>query len=156
MMRKLLSAAVVASLALSGQALATKLVDQSGSAEPLGSRSILSPVRIAERTAPEARVCLQGQECGEAVAAAESAGVAAKTPSDIYNTNCMACHDTGAAGAPITGDAATWQARLAKGIDVVYANSINGINAMPPRGMCMDCSDDDIKAVVDYMIERSQ
>lgn len=160
MMRLLMSAAVVASLALSGQAMATKLKDQTGVDAPLGSRSILSPAKVDERTAPEARVCLQGESCGEAVAAAGDAGGGAasapKTPEEIYNANCMACHATGAAGAPKTGDTAAWQARLAQGIETVYDHAINGLNAMPPRGMCMSCSDDDIKAVVDYMVEKSQ
>lgn len=157
MMRLLMSAAVVASLALSGQALATKLKDQSGVDAPLGSRSVLSPAKVDERTAPEARVCLQGESCGVSVAAADDgASSAPKSPEEIYNANCMACHATGAAGAPKTGDAAAWQARLAQGIETVYDHAINGLNAMPPRGMCMSCSNDDIKAVVDYMVEKSQ
>ena len=35
----------------------------------------------------------------------------------------------------------------------VSNNSINGIGAMPAMGLCGDCSDDEIKAAVDYMIE---
>ena len=56
----------------------------------------------------------------------------------------------------LLGDAAAWEPRIAQGIDTVYDHAINGFNAMPPKGTCADCSDDEIKAVVDYMIEQSQ
>ena len=68
----------------------------------------------------------------------------------------MACHTTGAAGAPKIGDAAAWDERLGKGIEEVYANAINGINGMPPKGTCMSCSDDEIEATVDYIVENSK
>jgi cytochrome c5 len=74
----------------------------------------------------------------------------------IYNTKCMACHNTGVAGAPKLGDKDAWAPRIAAGKDAMLANAINGKNAMPPKGTCMDCSDDDIAAVVDYMVSQSQ
>ena len=75
-----------------------------------------------------------------------------------YMASCFACHSTGAAGAPKVGEgmAAEWEPRLEKGIDTVVANAINGINTMPAKGLCFDCTDDDLKAIVDYMIENSQ
>ena len=75
-----------------------------------------------------------------------------------YMASCFACHSTGAAGAPKVGDgmAAEWEPRLEKGLDAVVANAINGINTMPAKGLCFDCTDDDLKALVEYMIENSQ
>ena len=75
-----------------------------------------------------------------------------------YMASCFACHSTGAAGAPKVGEgmAAEWEPRLEKGIETVVANAINGINTMPAKGLCFDCTDDDLKAIVDYMIENSQ
>ena len=75
-----------------------------------------------------------------------------------YMASCFACHSTGAAGAPKVGEgmAAEWEPRLEKGIDTVMANAINGINTMPAKGLCFDCTDDDLKAIVEYMIENSQ
>ena len=109
---------------------------------------------IEERIKPVGQVCLEGDSsCGAAVA---SAGGAAKSPEDIYNTNCMACHTTGAAGAPKLGDVADWNNRLDKGIEQVYVNAIDGYNGMPAKGLCMTCSDDDLKAVVDYIIDNSK
>ncbi|RLU00839.1 MAG: cytochrome c5 family protein [Ketobacter sp.] len=141
---------------MSGQALASKLVDQSGSDEPIGTRSILSPAKIDARTQPAAKVCLQGEDCGSAAVVADAGAEAKKTPEDLYNTTCAACHGTGAAGAPKTGDAAAWTARIAQGNETLYNHAINGLNMMPPRGTCAACSDDDIKAIVDYMVSKSQ
>ncbi|MEH6557494.1 MAG: c-type cytochrome [Oceanicoccus sp.] len=110
---------------------------------------------IEARIMPAGKVCLEGDSsCGAAVVVAGGGG--AKSADDIYNTNCMACHATGAAGAPKLGDVAAWAGRMEKGIDQVYANAINGYNAMPAKGLCMSCSDDDVKSVVDYILENSQ
>jgi cytochrome c5 len=74
----------------------------------------------------------------------------------VYMQSCWACHNSGAAGAPKVGDAAAWAPRVAKGIDVLVANSIAGINAMPAKGMCFTCTNDDLKALVEYMVASSQ
>ena len=42
-----------------------------------------------------------------------------------------------------------------KGIEKVYHNGINGINAMPPKGGT-DLSDEKMKEVIDYMINSSK
>lgn len=152
------SAAVFAGILVAGPALASKLADQTGNADRFGTRSIMSPAKIDARTRPDAVVCIQGEECGSAVAASASAdaGDAVKTPEEIYNTSCMACHATGAAGAPKTGDKAAWADRVAKGDEVLYTHAISGFNMMPPMGTCAACSEDEIKAVVDYMVEQSK
>ncbi|MDX1336113.1 MAG: c-type cytochrome [Gammaproteobacteria bacterium] len=41
-------------------------------------------------------------------------------------------------------------------MEALYATSINGKGAMPPKGGRMDMSDDDIKAAVDYMVAESK
>lgn len=74
----------------------------------------------------------------------------------IYDSACMACHSTGAAGAPKTGDKAEWAKRLQKGADTLNANAIKGIGAMPPKGGAASASDADIKAAVDYMLAQSK
>ena len=50
----------------------------------------------------------------------------AKSGKDVYNSVCMSCHMSGAAGAPITGESSQWSARLAKGNPALYSNAING------------------------------
>ena len=74
-----------------------------------------------------------------------------------YMASCFACHSTGAAGAPKVGAgmAAEWEPRLEKGLDAVVQNAINGINTMPAKGLCFDCTDEDLRAIVEYMIDSS-
>ena len=109
---------------------------------------------IKERTAPMAKVCLEGDDsCGAAVAAVASGP---KSAEDVYNGSCAACHGTGAAGAPKLGDAGAWAPRIAKGLDTLHNHALNGFNGMPPKGLCMSCSDDEIKATVDYIVENSK
>lgn len=75
---------------------------------------------------------------------------------ETYNTRCMACHATGAAGAPKLGDKAAWAPRIATGMDALLANATNGKGAMPPKGTCMDCSPEALKAAIEYMVQKSQ
>lgn len=99
---------------------------------------------VAEASAPEAE---------EAVAAVADSGI---DGSAIYNQGCNACHAAGVAGAPMVGDAAAWEARVAQGNDTLYAHAINGWNAMPAKGGFTYLSDDQVKAAVDYMVAESQ
>lgn len=70
-----------------------------------------------------------------------------------YQTTCYACHGTGAAHAPVVGDVIEWEIRLEKGLETVVKNSIDGLNGiMPPRGLCTTCSDEDMRALVEYML----
>ena len=74
-----------------------------------------------------------------------------------YQNTCYACHGTGAAHAPEVGDIIEWEIRLEKGLDTLVQNTIKGLNGMmPPRGLCTDCSDEDLNAVVDYLLDSSQ
>ncbi|GAA5443600.1 hypothetical protein Misp06_01777 [Microbulbifer sp. NBRC 101763] len=112
---------------------------------------------IAERIAPAGETCMKGEECAAAVAAApEGASGGERSGEAVYNASCTTCHAMGIAGAPKFGDAAAWAPRIAKGMDTLYTNAIKGINAMPPKGLCMDCSDGEIKAAVDYMVDNSK
>ena len=75
---------------------------------------------------------------------------------DKYNKSCLICHAAGVANAPKTGDAAGWEPRLAKGMDVLVESVEKGLNAMPPRGMCNDCTADEYKAMIEFMAEPAQ
>lgn len=68
-----------------------------------------------------------------------------------YATTCAVCHNSGVAGAPKKGDVKAWSQRLAKGNDAMIASVKNGLGAMPPTGMCADCSDEQFKALIDHM-----
>ncbi len=87
-----------------------------------------------------------------AIAAFTSSAMAADDAvMEKYNKSCAACHATGAAGAPKTGDADAWAPRLEKGSDALVASVTNGMGAMPPKGMCYDCSAEDYAALIEYM-----
>jgi len=74
-----------------------------------------------------------------------------------YQSTCFACHGTGQAHAPVVGDVIEWEIRLEKGIDILVQNTINGLNGMmPPRGLCVDCSDNELKIIVEYMLDESK
>lgn len=71
----------------------------------------------------------------------------------IFKETCVACHGEGIRGAPRPGVKADWEPRLSYGIEDLYLNAVDGVGAlMPPRGMCFDCSDSQLKAVVDFMV----
>ena len=86
-----------------------------------------------------------------AAVAAFAMSAQAQPNMEKYNKSCVVCHDQGVAGAPKTGDAAAWEPRVAKGMDALLASVKNGLNAMPPMGMCFDCSDDEYMALIEYM-----
>ena len=73
-----------------------------------------------------------------------------------YQTYCQACHNAGIANAPKLGDKAAWEPRIAAGMDAMLATAVSGKNAMPPKGTCMSCSDDDLKAAIEYMVSQVQ
>lgn len=76
------------------------------------------------------------------------------SPVEVYNTYCFACHDTGAAGAPRLDQVEFWQ--LAAGEkERLYENTLKGIRAMPRKGTCLACSDEQLKQTVDWMLEQS-
>lgn len=70
----------------------------------------------------------------------------------IYKTVCFACHDTGVAAAPKPGSEAMAQ-RAEKGLDALVQTALNGLNAMPPRGGRADLTDEQVKAVVEFMLQ---
>lgn len=138
----------------------------------------VSAQNVADNIRPVGSVCLAGQTCvGNAASTAtlsgiaaveESAGIVQESTDTLavgvdsgfdaegsYQMSCNACHGTGAAGAPMLGDSGAWEARLEKGMEALMANVINGVGAMPARGICMTCSDEDLQAIVDYMLAQN-
>ena len=73
----------------------------------------------------------------------------------IYKKACFSCHGVGVLGAPRLGNVEEWKARVTLGKEELYKSAIQGKQSMPPKGGNFNLSDDDIKAVVDYMISES-
>ncbi len=101
---------------------------------------------IAERIKPVGNVYLAGSEPVKAEPTGPRDGAS------VYGTFCIACHSSGVSGAPKTGNADDWAPRIAQGKDVLKNHAIKGFNAMPAKGTCMDCSDDEIVAAIEHMI----
>ena len=79
-----------------------------------------------------------------------------RKPAHTYVKVCGACHQEGNLDAPRVGSKKQWAPRIAKGIDTLYQHALYGFNSMPPRGLCKDCSDEELKAIVDFMVRSSR
>ncbi len=94
-----------------------------------------------------------GDAGGDATAAAGKSG------EEVYNGMCVACHGVPGIGAPVTGVKEDWVARIEQGMETLYQKAIDGFvgenGMMPPRGGGQ-FTDDEVKAAVDYMVEKSQ
>jgi cytochrome c5 len=110
---------------------------------------------IAERLAPVGQLCLEGQDCGTAAApAGDSASSGGSIDGEgIYGSVCVACHASGAAGAPIRGEEEAWAARTEQGFATLVDHAINGIGAMPAKGGNASLSDEEVEAAVAYLVE---
>lgn len=108
----------------------------------------MSDEAIAERIKAIGKVKLAGEEDSSQQASADGP----RSGQAVYDKFCMACHTSGALGAPKINVAADWEARLEQGMDTVFDHAWEGFNAMPPKGTCNDCSEEEIQAAIDYMI----
>ncbi len=72
-----------------------------------------------------------------------------------YNEYCFICHGTGMSDIPQLGDAEHWALRTSKGMEALYNAALYGVNAMPPMGLCDSCTEEQVKAAVDYMVGSS-
>ena len=87
-----------------------------------------------------------------ATAAPAAAAPVDKVGETIYKQFCFACHLTGVAEAPKSGDTEAWAERAAAGFDAMYQNVNKGKGAMPPRAGFPHLSDDELKAGIRYML----
>jgi cytochrome c5 len=122
-----------------------------------GAAADMSDEAIAARIAPVGQLNTGGAiEPVAPVAAAPAAASAPRSGEAVYTAQCAMCHASGAAGAPKFGVAGDWGARVAAGMDALMNSAINGKNAMPARGLCATCSDDELQAAVEYMVDNSK
>ncbi|MBN7799051.1 cytochrome c5 family protein [Parahaliea mediterranea] len=83
---------------------------------------------------------------------AESALPADANLASIYERSCFTCHSRAGSGAPLTGHARDWEARAGKGgLDKLLRSTKQGLNAMPAMGLCFDCSDSELIAIIEFM-----
>ena len=108
----------------------------------------------AEPAVVEAPVVAAAPPAATAVVVAASAADLA-IGEKVYGTSCVSCHGAAVLGAPKLGDKPGWTPRIAKGVDVLYQNAINGIKMMPPRGGNAALKDEEVKAAVDFMVSKA-
>ena len=118
--------------------------------------AMVEPVDTMEDIAMRLKPVVSLDDMRSSMKVASVAGdTANKTPDQLYQGACLACHSTGAAGAPKIGDAAIWNERSARGLDALVSAAINGVGAMPPRGGSQ-YDDDQIRAVIEYILAESK
>jgi len=108
--------------------------------------------QVAQRIKPVGEVTVAS---GNAVLNALIPAANAADGKTIYDKACHVCHAAGVAGAPKLGDKAAWAPRIKQGMDTLYMHAIKGKGAMPPKGTWAG-PDAEVKAAVDYMVEKSK
>ena len=85
-----------------------------------------------------------------------SAAAPARTGKQVYEAACKACHVTDISGAPKYGDKVWLQMEKKEGLKELTKDAIKGVRAMPPRGGCADCTEDEIRAAIKYLIDSAK
>ena len=108
---------------------------------------------IEKRIAPVGQVCLEDQDCGQEVRIVASIQGGMRNGKEVYDTACTTCHAIALAGAPKFGDRVSWGERANEDLDHLVETVTNGLGGMPPMGMCMDCSQEELTNAVQYMLD---
>ncbi len=110
---------------------------------------------ISNRLAPFGELCRTGDPCAQA-ASSQASTSGPMSGQQVFDKFCSACHATGVAGAPKAGDASAWKPRIAKGMDTLWQHVENGFNAMPPKGTCVSCSDEELHNALNYLVGQAE
>ncbi len=121
----------------------------------LKAESVHSQKNVHKRTKPVARVYTSNDDVPAAPPPPEVKHDGPRSGKKVYDTYCTACHSTTALGAPVKGTD-VWKDLLKNkgGIDGLVTSAIKGVPPnMPPKGTCMDCSDEELKTAIQFMID---
>ena len=114
-------------------------------AKPAGEVAVPVVATVAENIKPIAAV---------EVAAASDVHVV-KTGAEVVKGGCAMCHAAGLMSAPIIGDKAQWEPRIAQGYETLVKHAINGIRTMPAKGGNPALTDGEVAAAVAEMANQS-
>ena len=76
----------------------------------------------------------------------------------IFKEFCISCHAQEPIidiQAPRIGDKKAWEARRRMGMKALLKITISGVGAMPARGGCFECSDDQLQKAIEYILQKS-
>lgn len=117
--------------------------------------SELNQAEIQQRIQPIGKVSLQSEVLAD-IKTKDISENKKELGEDTYQQFCIVCHRDGLAGAPKFRNEQDWKPRLAgKDLDDLLASSLKGLNAMPVKGTCIKCNDEDLKAAISYMLPKS-
>ncbi len=108
---------------------------------------------IEKRITPVGQVCVEGQDCAQEASLVSSNPDVIRSGEEIYEAACTTCHAIGLAGAPLFGSKVIWGERANEDLSVLVETVTNGLGGMPPMGMCMDCSQEELTNSVQYMLD---
>ncbi len=110
----------------------------------VGSGS-MTPEAIADRLKPVGTVVL-----------AQAGGARTlQSGEDVYKTTCAACHATGAAGAPKTGDSGQWAPRIKQGFEALVKHATEGFKGMPAKGGNANLEPIEVARAVAYLANQA-
>ncbi len=76
-----------------------------------------------------------------------------------FDKACFICHKDGVGGAAMLTDKARWTNNRAKDLNVLIQHVNDGFTGeygtMTPKGTCMDCSKDDLRDAIFYMMTEA-
>ena len=105
--------------------------------------------QIEQRIQPIGHVHVQGEALENQETSTKEEAVGKK----VYERFCVVCHRDGLVGAPKFQDDHAWKSRLAgRKLEELVATAVKGLNAMPAKGTCYECNEEDIKSAVEYML----
>jgi len=105
-----------------------------------------------ERIKPIGEVSI---DSSSAVASTGTSNQTERSGEQVYS-KCQSCHDSGIMEAPKFGSLEDWAPRIERGIDDLLMVAIAGKGGMPPKGTCMDCSDNELRSAIQYMIDSAK
>jgi len=79
--------------------------------------------------------------------------VGARSGKEVYESVCSSCHSRAVIGVPQFGVASDWIIQRDKPKPELMKNVISGLNDMPEKGNCADCTDAELALTVEYMLE---
>lgn len=108
---------------------------------------------IEKRIAPIGKVSVAGVHKKKPEPSKAPVQTAPLSGEALYQRTCSTCHAVGLAGAPKV-QSSDWDERLKKGVDGLLESAKTGLNAMPPRGTCVECTDEQLKSAIEYMLPK--